>query len=679
MTSQEGREDTSERAAEWFAGVLVRADDYLYAARGYVRRTRGRSKLLGGRYGYVRGYYRSRSEKYTDFRRHLNQARISVPYDVYLTRAFVYSAVAAMVGVVAGIGLAALVGATGSLDNAVSPIALTGSAAEFASENASVLQGIGITAVTATILGSGTWLYVRYLPRLRAGSRARNIDLMLPHAITFMYALTYGGISIIEAMKELARSEDVYGEVANEFDAVIRDMEEFGTPLPTALQNARGVTPSEGAKRFFDDLMSTIDSGGDVTKFLYNEGDRYYTKAKDEQEDFIQTLGVLGEVYAAVFIGAPLLFLIILLVMSFVGAPTLSGIRVLTYIGMPLGVLSFGILLHVLSKPYSWKTGGSIGSEQGVDVEVTDEVRADPRYASHRRSKALASLMRFLNSPLDPVRRKPALSLFASVPAAVLTYVFVSGTVPPGSEPVRATTIQVVVPTLVAVIPLTYFHEMRHSKERSVVSRFADKLNAVANANDMGMSLREGFSYVSRRGSSEIDAEFARVSNDIGWKNNTERALVDCANRLRVPQVTRSMNLISKASRATGELDRILEAAAQDTANEYRLKRRRAAEMSAYIAVIVVSFLVYLSVVLLLDRYYLVPLYEAVPVTGEAAIAVTEVPIETYRSLFYHSSLILAFGNGMLAGKMGENDLFAGLKYAVAFTTITAVSFLVIT
>ena len=248
--------------------------------------------------------------------------------------------------------------------------------------------------------------------------------------------------------------------------------------------------------------------------------------------------------------------------------------------------------------------------------------------------------------------------------------------------------IGLLVALLVAFTPLSVFHELKKQRIRKIVSRFPEKLSAVANANDMGMSLRDGFDYVSNRGSTEIDKEFGRVSNDISWKHDTSGALVDCANRLRVPQVSRSMNLISKASRTTGELNRILEAAATDTANEYRMRKQRAQEMSGYIAVVVISFLVYLGVVLMLDRFYLVPLYEAIPaqepgattgIGGGEVGSLTQIPIETYRTVFYHSALILAFGNGLLAGMMGENDLLAGLKYAVGFSVLTVLAFWVAT
>ena len=686
-------EGARERLAE---AVLVISDFLRRGTRPLGRRGSKESITHVGRpYGFVRGYFKSRSEKYADVRRHLNKARIGVPYDVYLSRAFGYSVMSAAFGVFLGAVATYLLSSSGALDGLTSPVALSGSAASFASTYSTPIQGALISVSIGLLLGVSAWMVLYYYPRVRADQRSRNINVMLPHGVVFMYALTRGGTSITEAMRELARSEEVYGEVANEFETVVRDMDEFGTPLPTALTNARRTTPSDNMKSFLDDLLSTIDSGGEVTKFLHDEGERYFEKAKDEQEEFVQNLGLLGEVYTTVFIAAPLLFLIILLVMSFIGASTLDAIGVVVYVGIPLGVVVFGLLLHILSKPYSWDKEVSItDGEQKEKAEAWKGVLADPRYRSYRRTKVQKSARRFLGDPVGPVRHRPTLSLVVSVPAALVTFVFVSESGIASADemttnPVWTATVLVVLPLLVAVTPLSLFHELKKQRLREVVSRFPEKLSAVANANEMGMSLTDGFDYVSRRGSGGVSEEFGRVSNDIRWKHDTSGALIDCAHRLRVPQVSRSMNLLSKASRTTGELSRILEVAAQDTANEHRMRKKRAQEMSGYIAVVILSFLVYLAVVLMLDRFYLVPLYEAIPtqepgstatgVGGGEVGSLTQIPIETYRTLFYHSALILAFGNGLIAGMMGENDLLAGLKYAIAFSVLTVAAFWVVT
>jgi flagellar protein FlaJ len=690
--SQRKADGSPEGFAEKGAELIITVVDYLSRTRARMDSHINRPSFLVGPYGFVRMYFKSRSERYSGLRMYLNQARISVPYDVYLTRAFYYSVGSALIGAVTGLMLTYVLWASGTLHSLTSPVSFSGFVASFAETYSTSIQGTLLTVSLALTFGLSIWAYFYYYPRLKADQRRRNINVMLPHGIVFMYALKYGGLSIMDAMRELSKSDDVYEEVAREFDMLVRDMDEFGTPLPIALRNARNLTPSESMRRFFDDLLSTIDSGGNTTKFLYNEGERYYEEAKDEQESFIQSLGILGEIYTTLFIAAPLLLIIILLVMSFIGAETLTAIAVVTYVGIPLGIISFGLLLHTTSKPYSWEQAKTLEKrwdEEEEKKDLSENVRNDPRYRVYRRTKVLKSVGAFVENPLNYVHRRPALSLLVSVPAALVALMVLSGSEAYSfsnlsTEPVRTTTVLVVVPVLVAVAPLSVFHEAEKARIRKTVSRFPMKLNAIANANDMGMSLRDSFEHVSKRGSAEINEEFMRVSNDISWKSDTSQALVDCANRLRIPQISRSMNLISEASKTTGDLNRILEVAARDTSKEYRMKKLRAQEMSGYIAVIVISFLVYLSVILMLDRFYLVPLYEAIPAPDPGAPStdigsLTEVPIETYRTLFFHSSLILAFGNGLLAGKMGENDLIAGLKYGIGFSLVTVAAFWVIT
>ena len=50
--------------------------------------------------------------------------------------------------------------------------------------------------------------------------------------------------------------------------------------------------------------------------------------------------------------------------------------------------------------------------------------------------------------------------------------------------------------------------------------------------------------------------------------------------------------------------------------------------------------------------------------------------IGLYRAVFFHSVLIQGIGSGLLAGKLAENDILAGLKYSIGLTLLTMVVFL---
>ena len=53
-------------------------------------------------------------------------------------------------------------------------------------------------------------------------------------------------------------------------------------------------------------------------------------------------------------------------------------------------------------------------------------------------------------------------------------------------------------------------------------------------------------------------------------------------------------------------------------------------------------------------------------------------PVGVYRTVFLHSALIQGIGSGLLAGKLADNNILAGLKYSVGLTALTIVVFLLV-
>ncbi|MDY6776291.1 MAG: type II secretion system F family protein [Halobacteria archaeon] len=252
-------------------------------------------------------------------------------------------------------------------------------------------------------------------------------------------------------------------------------------------------------------------------------------------------------------------------------------------------------------------------------------------------------------------------------------------------SPISTTTTLVVIPLLIAVVPLSAFYELKDRRERIIVNRFPEKLDELANANQMGLSVDEGFRYISQRSEGLLAEEFERLNNDIRWNFDVNKALTKFANRLRIPSISRTVRLISRSSVATGDLYKILSVAADDAYERLLLRRKRYREMSGYIAIIIISFLVYLGVILLLDQAYLTPLVERVgrqdieaPAEIGTPMSFQNVPVTTYRMVFYHSTLIQALGNGLLAGKMTKDDMMSGLKYSIAFLVITMIAYVTV-
>ncbi|PSP81666.1 pilus assembly protein [Halobacteriales archaeon QS_4_69_225] len=639
---------------------------------------------LRDEHGRIRTYFLLNPGRFKKLQRWLNQAQMGYTYDVYLERVTGYALIAGAVGLFLGTVLSLQLFVFGGWE----ALGVTSTALQ---TGGSAL----LVALTVGLFAGGAFATGYYYPASRASSRERQIDVLLPHAIVYMYALSHGGMNAFEVMKEMAEAEDVYGEVAQEFDTIVRDVELFGNDLFSALRDARSATPSENFEQFVDDLISVLDSGSEFATFLEDEAETYMNRAQDEQEGFLETLSILAEIFIVAFVAAPLFLIVVLLVISLLGGQALLQVVFLVYAGLPLGMLGFLAAVDILAKPYAESTETLELDREEVRAEPTDRVTSDSDYEEYERHKERAQRREKLRNPIAQIKkRNPLLSLVLTVPAAVVCVgaLVATGNAPVSLEglydaPVRGTIALFVLPFLIASVPLTLLYESGRRRKQRISERFPDTLNILSSANQMGIRLVESLNLVARWSEGVLAEELRKVRNDIAWNEDVERALLEFANRLRVPQVTRTMKLIAKGNRSSSDLSQIISIAAQDTRNRHQIERQRRSQMGAYTAIVIIGVLVFLGVIAVLDIAYLgrIAQLEAVESAPEQASgpgaalgSVANLRIGLYRAVFFHSVLIQGIGSGLLAGKLAENEVLGGLKYSIVLVILSTIVFLVI-
>lgn len=637
-------------------------------------------------YGRVRAFFKSRPERYRGLQRRLKQARVRDTYDEYLTDSARFAALAALGTAILTAGVLFALALVGVGDAVLQSVfSLAGSLGDRFLSGALAVAVLTLIAVISLAVGCVVWFGRNYTyPRSVVAARRRSITLNLPYAITFMYALSSGGMNFIEVCRRVADSEEVYGEIANEFDLIVREIDLFGNDLLQAIDNARTLTPSDDFRRFLDDLLGVLESGGDLEAFLEAESEAYLDDALEEQKSFIETLGVLSEIFVVAFVAAPLFLIVVLLVISFLGAQTVGTVAVLVYIVFPLGMIGFLLGIGFLSRPYQEPTAT-------LDVEerrptASESVATDPRLPAYRRSKRETGVRAFLSDPFREIRRSPILSLGLTVPAGIALALvaiwagFVDATVTGLLTAPLWTTVGIaVLPLLVATGPLMALHELERRRTQRITERFPDVLSILASANRMGVDLVDGFELVARWATGTLAEELEKVRNDVAWNHDLTGALLAFSDRLNVPQLTRTMTLIAEGSRSSGDLHGLLSIAAADTRDRAKLDRMRRREVGAYVAIVVIGFLVYLLVIAMVSASYLEPIAElaAEPDRTEtdSPTDLGSIPVKTYQLLFLHSALIQGFGSGLIAGKLVDNDAKSGLKYGLAMVALTVVVF----
>jgi len=123
------------------------------------------------------------------------------------------------------------------------------------------------------------------------------------------------------------------------------------------LRTASDKTSSKKLGGLFEGIIASAHSGGDLSGYLRNLSARYMKEKRIQLTQFLDTLAVISEVYITFMVAAPLLLIVMLSVLSFLGGGigSLDPIMILylmAYIGLPIGVTFILIMLDAIIPPW---------------------------------------------------------------------------------------------------------------------------------------------------------------------------------------------------------------------------------------------------------------------------------------------------------------------------------------
>ena len=173
--------------------------------------------------------------------------------------------------------------------------------------------------------------------------RKSSIEANLPFALNHMAAVAASGVPPLVIFKLLSGVKE-YGEVANEATRIVRNVENFGMDLLSAIRQVADTTPSEKFREFLFTVISTIETGGELKRFLKTATQESLFEYRLRREKYLATLSTYADFYTAVLIAAPLFFISILSVMAMIGGKVM-GMDIITL--MQLGIYFFIPLLNI--------------------------------------------------------------------------------------------------------------------------------------------------------------------------------------------------------------------------------------------------------------------------------------------------------------------------------------------
>lgn len=603
-------------------------------------------------------WLRHRADRYGDLRKDLEAARAGVLWDRHLYRGFL-----------AAMALAVALAAAGL---AVRPLLFAAPAA-------------GLVA----------WVLWLRLPRWLARARAARLEAALPHGVAYLYAMTKGGVPLADALRSLSDHRGVYGEIAREAGFVLRETELLGRNLKSALLHSRATTPSEEYRAFVDGLVATLESGADLPAYLGAKLDYFHEAASESQRRYLESLAVMAEAYVTGFVAGPIFFIVMLLMLGFAGRTYIGWLEVLIYLVVPVATAAFLLALRSMHGD-----GPASGVETGVQLLRRFPAagpEADPGAEAWVREHERRKRKQRLRRPWAIFVEAPEKVLAVSVPAALVFLIvavwaqlpemarllsryehWTRAIFPPPA--VLAVDDALFLAVVGALAPYALFCEVRRRREVRVERQLPELLHRMAAAHQAGLTLAATVGLVARAKLGVLREEVSMLWNQIRWGSPVSDALLRFRSRTRSDAVARSTTLLVAASRAASDIHDVLRIAARDAELGERLRRERSGQMFAYLAVVYVSFGVFLLIVSILNAVFL----PVVPVPGleeqEAlvgSLVAKGTGKEMYKLLFFHAALIQGFFTGLVAGQMGEGRAASGLKHSLAMALAAYIAFAV--
>lgn len=256
----------------------------------------------------------------------LTKAHMKFRVEDYL--AYVWFTVFVMIGAVVGAGIA--LGAVGLAFHPSAAVMLL------------IYLGLGVVPLI------GYFLLIN-MPSSAASARRKDIDVRIPHAMSFISTLASADVTVDVIFAELAKQK-IYGEIQNEAKWITRDIELLGKDVLTAIRDAAARTPSVKFQDFLQGVVTTTLSGGQLKPYFIMKSEQYNRLAKLDGKKNQETLGMLAESFVTVVVAMPLFLIVMMSLMALVGKTAGSSILLLYLIVFVMIPFSqFGFIVAIQS------------------------------------------------------------------------------------------------------------------------------------------------------------------------------------------------------------------------------------------------------------------------------------------------------------------------------------------
>ncbi len=222
----------------------------------------------------------------------------------------------------------------------------------------------------------------------------------------------------------------------------------------------------------------------------------------------------------------------------------------------------------------------------------------------------------------------------------------------------------------IAVGPYLIIKMREQAWINEIEDQFPEFLRALADSQAAGMTLPQAIKMAQEDDYGRLTDEIKVMASKISWGVPFDEVLTSFSDKVKSDNIQGTVSLIVIAHHAGGNIIKILESAAESARMMRGLAKEQASKLGQYTGIIYISYLVFLSVVFLLQTQFVEVFAEITLPTATETISREEFKTTFQNMLIIHGALA-----GLMIGKMTKNSLFSGIKHSIILTSIGYITF----
>jgi len=230
---------------------------------------------------------------------------------------------------------------------------------------------------------------------------------------------------------------------------------------------------------------------------------------------------------------------------------------------------------------------------------------------------------------------------------------------------------------IIALFPPAIINYVDMRWRLSIDNNIPEFLRELSEAGRTGVTLTRALDLASKRRYGPLSSELEGIVNKLSWGGNFEDSLKKFAERIETKLAKRTSILLTEINRSGGDIKDVLDTVSRHIRELQSIENERRSQLQTYVAIVYIAFFIFIFIdYILLQTFFakIEALKESLSDAGGLFI-MQELSFESIKTIMFHMSIMQGLFGGLIAGKMGEGALGAGLKHSLILIIIAFLMF----